>query len=74
MSQILAPCLELLWRLANGFTEAGDGISETVRIEVGQTSIDKCITENCTSGSSRDPVFPFETFDCLAFGVLPSSH
>lgn len=75
MPKILAPCLELLWRLENGFTEAGEGISEIVRIEVGQTSIDKRITENCTNGSGPAPVFAFETLDFLALGVnLPASR
>ena len=74
MPQVLAPGFEVFWCLAHGLPEANEGISEAMRIEVGQTRMGKRITENGTNGSGRAPMFPFETLDCLALGVLPSSR
>ena len=39
--------------LANSLTEADKGISEAVRIEVGQTRVGKGFTEDYPNGSGR---------------------
>ena len=59
MTEILAPCLELLWCLADLLTESDKGISETVRVEVRQARRNEGITKYCANGGGGTPVCPF---------------
>lgn len=60
MPKILGPCLELLWCQANCLSKADEGISEAMRVEVGQPRVGKRLMEDFTNGSGRAPVLPFE--------------
>ena len=58
MSEILAPCLELLRRLADILAKPDKGISEAMRVEVRQAGPFKCLPEDRANGGCRSPVPP----------------
>jgi len=57
MAKVLAPCLELFWRLAAFFAELDKRIPKTVRIVMGQAGRLECVAKDCPDRSCVAPVF-----------------
>jgi hypothetical protein len=58
MPKILVPGFELFGGLTDTLTNLDKGISETMRVEIRQTSIDKGLAEYSTNGRGIAPKFP----------------
>ena len=61
MSEILAPRLELFWRLTDILAELDKCISEAVRVEIRQASLDEGFAEYRANRRCAAPVPPFQT-------------
>lgn len=70
MAEILAPGFEGFCCLANCLSEANQGISEAVWVEVGQPCVGKRLSKDFSNGSSRTPIFPVQSFDCKMVRIL----
>jgi hypothetical protein len=55
VTEVLAPRLPLLGRLAEGFAEADEGFSEGMGVDVGQPGGGEGIPENLADRSCRPP-------------------
>jgi len=58
MTKVLTPGLEVIRGLANLLAELGKGVSEAVRVDVGQPGIGKGFQKYRANGRGRAPVFP----------------
>ena len=56
MPQVLAPCLQVLGRLAKAVSKLHERIAQAVRVEVGQSGRFKCLPKNPTYWPRAAPV------------------
>ena len=60
MPQILAPGLELFTVTAALFSQLGEGVSEAMRVVVGQAGVFECVSEDSADWLGGLPVFSLE--------------
>ena len=73
MSDVLAPCFELFWGLADLLTKLDESISEAVRVEIRKASIGESFAENQANGRGAAPMITFQP-RYLKLASLASRH